>query len=234
MVVVSLQYKKLPSDNKEIKTHILRDSLPVALQELSYLVATWGTTLILAKYASIGDVGIWTAAQQWNAIVIFIPGLLLNVVLSYLSGSIDINHHVNMLKKMLVINFLCALVPFVVVACFSSFIVSLYGNTFVGMHSVLVVLLLSSVFMCLSNVLLSDFISLGRNWELLFARFVRDAILLLALYFVVTKNSENAAFNFAIIHVVAYIVFFLVLSLLLKNVYRGGRNDLQKVDSNNQ
>lgn len=220
LLLVNKHIKNLPTESKRIETNLFRYSLPVALQELSYMVSTWGATLLLTKYASLGEVGIWTAAQQWNAIVLFIPGLLLNVVLAYLSGSIDTSQHESMLKKMLLINFLCALAPLLIVVLLSNFIVSMYGSTFVGMNVVLNTLLLSTIFMCLSNVLQSDFISLGKNWELLLARFLRDAILLISLFIAIKDNNVDAALKFAIINVVAYILYFLILCVLLKGVYK--------------
>ena len=220
LVLVNKHVRTLPPTQKAIDTNIFKYSFPVALQELSYMISTWGATLLITKYASLGEVGIWTAAQQWNAIVLFIPGLLVNVVLAYLSGSIDTKQHKGLLKKMLFINFICAALPLLIVVVLSPFIVSMYGASFEGMGIVLNTLLIGTLLMCLSSVLQSDFISIGKNWELLLARFIRDTVLIVALYVIIRINNENAALKVAIINVVAYFIYFIILLLLLKRVYK--------------
>ena len=218
--VVIKHVKLLPKESKKSGNNLFSDSLPVALQELSYMIATWGATLLITKYASLGEVGIWTAAQQWYSIVLFIPGLLLNVVLAYLSGSIDVKQHEKLLKKMLLINFVCAIIPLIIVMLLSNYIELMYGITFEGLSLVLNTLLICTVFSCLSSVLQSDFISLGKNWELFWARLLRDAILIILLYYSITNDSSNAAFKFSYINVIAFLAYFIVLSILLKRTYR--------------
>ena len=218
--VVIKHVKLLPKESKKSGNNLFSDSLPVALQELSYMIATWGATLLITKYASLGEVGIWTAAQQWYSIVLFIPGLLLNVVLAYLSGSIDVKQHEKLLKKMLLINFVCAIIPLIIVMLLSNYIELMYGITFEGLSLVLNTLLIWTVFSCLSTVLQSDFISLGKNWELFWARLLRDAILIILLYYSITNDSSNAAFKFSYINVIAFLAYFIVLSILLKRTYR--------------
>lgn len=219
LYVVYKHVKTLPVDYQKIETNIFRYSFPVALQELSFMISTWGTTLLITKYASLGEVGIWTAVQQWNAIVLFIPGLLVNVVLAYLSGSIDSEKHASLLKRMIIINCLCAVGPLIIVALLSGFIASMYGSTFEGMEIVLNTLLIGTLFMCLSSVLQSDFISLGKNWELLYARFLRDIFIILALFIIIRNNNENAALKIAIINVVAFITYFFILCAMSRKIY---------------
>ena len=193
---------------------LLKFSFPVAMQELTYFITQWGAPLLITKYASLGEVGIYTAAAQWNAIILFIPGVLSNVVLSYLSTTAATNEqsHKTMIKRMLLINFVCSAIPFLIVFTLSSVIVSFYGKTFVGMRSVLNILIFSTIFTCLSNVFTSDLISQGKNWLLFILRASRDIIILVLLFFVLQlTNGINAAMNFAIINVVVAIAFLLML-----------------------
>lgn len=220
LYVVNKHVRALTKETEKSDINLFTYSLPVALQELSYMIATCGSTLLITKYASLGEVGIWTVAQQWCSIVLFIPGLLVNVILSYLSGSIDVKQHEKLLKKMLLINFVCAIIPLIIVMLLSNYIELMYGITFVGLSLVLNTLLICTVFSCLSSVLQSDFISLGKTWELFWARLLRDIILIISLYYSITNDSSNAALKFSYINVIAFLAYFIVLSIKLKRTYR--------------
>lgn len=204
------------SQQKSFTRELLVFSFPVALQELSYTICHWGTMLLLTKYASLGEVGLYTAASQWNAIIMFIPGLLSNVVLSYLSSlTSKTEEHDSMVKKMLLINFSCALIPFLVVFAFSGLIVSFYGKSFVGMQSVLNILILSTLFSCPANVFQSNLISEGRNWLLFSLRVIRDVLLISLLFGVLLLfGGKNAALTFSIIYVCVYASYLALLGLV--------------------
>lgn len=187
-------------------------TIPVAIQEFFYMLSTWGGTMILTKYASLGDVGLWSAAGQWNAIILFVPHLLMNVVLSHLSGlSSDMKGHRKMLKKMLLINFVCSFTPFVVVYLCAGLIAAFYGRTFDGLSEVIRVLTFSSVIACMSNVFHSSLLSEGRNWLLLLLRAIRDVLMLLVLWFMLRSGVSNAALAYSWIYVAAYAIYFIML-----------------------
>lgn len=209
---VAKRYCSVAGEEK-IGKDIILFTLPVSIQELSYMISTWGGTMVLTKYASLGEVGLWSAASQWNAIILFIPSLLANVVLSYLSGlSSQRESHDRMLKKMLTINFVCSFIPFVVVYFLAGFIASIYGATFVDLKPVLRVIILSTIFVCLSNVYQSNLLSEGKNWLLLFARVIRDLLLLSLLWGVLHNGVEHAALAFSWIYVAVYFVYFILMS----------------------
>lgn len=189
-------------------------SAPVALQELTYALSYWLGPLLLAKYASFGEVGLYTAAAQWNAIILFIPGLLSSVVLSYLSSAVDESSHKKMMNKVLVINFTCAIVPFLVVFAFSGLIVRMYGDTFVGLKPVLNVLILSTVFSVVARVFQNEFISRGKNWLMFAIRAGRDILMIVLLFFILRSiGNGSAALAFAIIVVGINVVYLLTLFL---------------------
>ena len=196
----------------KISKEMLHFTLPVAIQEFSYMLCIWGGTMILTKYASLGEVGLWSAASQWNAIIMFIPSLLSNVVLSYLSGlSGKGESRGKMLNKMLIINFVCSVVPFLLVYLFAGFISSFYGPTFTELKSLLRVLTLSTVFICLSNVYQSNLLSEGKNWALLVMRIIRDFLMLAFLLVVLLKGVEHAAMAYSWIYVIIYVLYFLLM-----------------------
>jgi len=201
--------------NKNFTWPLLTFSLPVTLQEFVYAITNWLTTLILTRYASVGQIGLWTAAGQWNAIISAIPGLLSNVILSYLSSNTDNAKSQQLLmNRMLMINFVSVFIPFVVVCLFSGHISSFYGPSFGGMSSVLNVLMFSSFFTCLSSVYQSSMIAHGKVWALFVLRLLRDISITLILYLILSNGISGSALSLAYIYLIVYIVYFMLLAAL--------------------
>lgn len=188
-------------------------SIPVAMQELTYTLSHWAGPLLVAKYASLGEVGLYTAAGQWNVIVRFIPGLLSSVVLSYLSSATKHQEHNKMMYRVLGINFVCTLVPFLLVLAFSGLIVKMYGPSFDGLQVVINTLVFSTIFYVVARVFQNEFISRGRNWLLFGIRAGMDIISLSAIYLVLKyTGGEKAAINYAIIDVSVNVLFLATLA----------------------
>ena len=51
------------------RLELVRFSFPIALQESSFSLCNWLAILLLTKYSSVGEVGLYTASAQWNAII---------------------------------------------------------------------------------------------------------------------------------------------------------------------
>lgn len=214
--------KDFPAKKGDSTKEILIFSLPVAIQELFFVVCNWGVMLVLTKYASLGDVGVYSAAAQWYAVVLFIPNLLSNVVLSYLSGeNKDNQQYSKTFKKLLLINILCAMIPFFMVALLSGFIASFYGDEFSELGKVLRVLIAGTIFACAANVYQSDYLARNKNWELAIIRLIRDFSILISLYVVLINDNNNAAFKLAIINALVYVIYFLLLHMCNRLTNKG-------------
>lgn len=192
---------------------LLTFSIPLAMQEFSYTVASLLSSAIVVKYSSLGQLGIYSACQQWNAIIVIIPGLLSNVVLSHLSESInDLGKHTKTLKGMLLVNFLSTLIPFLLVFAFRKLIASFYGPTFQAMPIVMTVLIFSTIFQCCATVFQSELISKGETWALFSIRFIRDTLIIITMYVVLsTHDPEKGALYNAQIAVFYSFSYFMVL-----------------------
>ena len=211
-ICIYKETRDYPDSSNKNFMYILGFSLPVSIQELSFTLSHWGATLLVTKYASLGEVGIYSAASQWGAIVLFIPGLLMNVVLSYLSDNAEENQtHQLVFKRMIIVNFASSLIPFVIVLLFSNFIASFYGPTFQGLGLVISIIVLGTVFSSISNVYQSDMISLGKNWTLFIFRIIRDLFIIVSLWVSLQHFHSNAALIFAIISVVSSLLYLLLL-----------------------
>ena len=212
-ICIFKEMRSYPDSTNTNLSYILKFSLPVSIQELSYTLSRWGATLLVTKYASIGEVGIFSAASQWGAIVLFIPGLLMNVVLSYLSDNAEENEtHQVVFRRMILVNFVSSLIPFMIVLLLSNFIASFYGPTFHGLGLVISIIVLDTVFSSISNVYQSDMISLGKNWTLFIFRIIRDVFIIVSLWISLQYSHSNAALIFAIISVVSSMLYLFLLA----------------------
>lgn len=196
----------------EIK-HMITFSMPIALQESLYTVVHWLSVLLLIKYADYGEVGISSAASLWQSLVIFVPSVLKNVMFSHLTSS---SEHRRLVNKLILINFCSSIVPVVVVLLFSNLICSFYGNNFAGLHPVLIVSVLSSVLICLSEVYCYEFISIGKPWFVFGARFIRDSFILLfgCLFIINAENKQALIYSF--IGLIMNTIFLLMLYFYYK------------------
>lgn len=180
-------------------------SLPFAINELIYTITTWGSSMVMTKFASLGELGIYTACSQWSSIILFMPGLLGNVILSYLSSSASGDHqaHHTLMKRMLLVNFVSTLIPLVIVILFASFIARYYGSSFAGMESVLRLCIIGTLFTCLSRVFDSNLMSSGKRWTAFaICNTFYIASLIAATVILYYTNGVNAAMNMALLSVV--------------------------------
>ena len=150
------------------------------------------------------------------------PSLLQNVVLSYLSGAVgDKIANMNMFRRMLQVNFVCAIIPFSVVTLASSLITTFYGETFVDMQSALVILIFATIPATLSNVYVANLLANSKNWTLFALRVSRDAITIVSLYFILLDSKgENAAYSYALLNVIVSILFLGGLFIISKYKHR--------------
>lgn len=199
---------------------LVKFSFPIALQEISYSVCNWAGILFLTKLSSIGEVGIYSATAQWNAVIMFIPGLLANVVLSHLSGSLE-KERDERLKKIMLVYLACTLIPFVAVYCFTPVIVSLYGADYSGMGQVIRLMVFATIPTCLSDVYKSEWLAIGKPWILFLLRMTKDVVFLSLTYFLLTHfHGANGSFFYALSNVCAAIYFLLVSMVVYKILFK--------------
>ncbi|MEE0621409.1 MAG: oligosaccharide flippase family protein [Prevotella sp.] len=204
--------------NVSYKKELICFSFPVALQESSFTICNWAAIMMLTKISSIGEVGLYTASAQWNSIITMIPGLLINVVLSYLSGSVNQKHlHEKNLKLMLCVNFITTIIPFIIVYFLANFIASFYGDSFSEMPSVLRVLTFSTILEACASVYKSELLALGKTWLLFSIRFVRDFVLVVSVFVLLNyTDGKNGAIMYSWAVVIMSVIFLLTLFIVYK------------------
>ena len=212
---IRIKFKQFPIYYKAFNPkELISFSFPIAMQEISYSVCNWIGILALTKYSSMGEVGIYSATAQWNAVILFIPGLLHNVVLSHLSKSQTTQSHKKNIRALLTVYLICTVIPFLCVYCFSSFIASFYGKGFGQMIPVLRILTLATIPLCCSDVFKSEFLAIGHPWILFSIRCIKDVIFVGAVIFFLTHYTTiGGALSYAICNLIISILFFVALYL---------------------
>lgn len=198
--VVKKAQSYLSSSGQRFEKEMLSFSFPFALNEFVYTVCSWLGTLLMTRYSSVGELGISSAAGQWNSIIMFMPGLLGNVILSYLSTTAGTNErqHSLIIRRMLLVNLACTVIPLVVVALFSDFITAFYGPTFVTMKPVLLVYIFGTIFTCLTRVFQSNLMSEGKKWRAFAIRSSYNFLQLVVSYIILRiTDGIDAAYNMA-------------------------------------
>lgn len=196
---------------------VVRYSIPIALQESLYSLTNWGNILILVKLANYTEIGLSSAANQWMAVILFIPGALRNVALTHLSASnSDKDKNRNILYRLMAINFVSTFIPFLLILCLSGWITGIYGNSFDGLTPVLNVCVFTAVINSLTNVLTQEFMAHSKNWFLFFSRFIRDIGILSSIYIALQYSSKGALIS-AIVGLIWQVLYLGVLLLFYKN-----------------
>jgi len=198
---------------------ILFFSLPVALQQGSYSLTTWLASLMLIKYTGYGELGLYTVAIQWGAIILFIPGVLYNVILSHLTGAKNDRYKFNkILKTTLFFNFIITFSSFIVVYLFSNNITSLYGSGFKGLESIITLTVFTVILTSLSDVYVQAYLSNGKNWLMFYLKLVKDFGILCLAYclFISTINIRGAMV--LILSKIIWSFIFLVLVVFIYEI----------------
>ena len=216
-------HKRVRVSNLEIKRYtkeIFKFSLPVALQESLYSITHWGSMIVMIKVAGYGELGLSSAAGQWMAVLLFVPGALRNVALSYLSGSnTDARANNRILNRLLAVNFVSTFLPSLIVAIFSNWVCSWYGPTYVGLQQVLNITIFTVVINSMTNVYTQEFMAHGMNWYLFWSRFIRDCLILLATYYVILIYGHGA-FVYAVISLLGQSLYLLILFVKYRCMYK--------------
>ena len=169
---------------------ILNFSIPVALQEAFYSVITYSFSLLLVQYSNYGEVGLNSAAVYWSAIILFIPGVLRNVILSHLSSNLnDKKRHLRILRIILLFNFSITFFLSIIIYFLSDFILLSYGDNFSGLKEVVNISVFTTIFISMSNVYAQAYMSENKNWLMLIFRILRDGSILIIAYYLIRKND---------------------------------------------
>jgi O-antigen/teichoic acid export membrane protein len=177
-------YKKISNPDPNLIKKILKFSLPFSLQEMIYPIFVWGTNFSIVYLSSYSVLGLLRAVFQWNAIVIIIPAMLKNVILSNISTNNNKAFEAKQIVRSSVrINFITSgfIAAIVVVLSKLKFFKILYTNSFEGIDDLIMIGVCSGLVLSISDVYLQFLIAKSENWLVLFLKFFRDVIKILLI-----------------------------------------------------
>lgn len=164
-IYLSFDNNENKSDEK-IKSSILdviKESFPIFLS--SILVAPIITIIytIMNRYLDYKDIAIFSVCMQWYSVILFIPGVLANLILakfSLSSSNISIKSYIiQTLWNVMITIFVSTLVSIVLF-----FILPYYGEHYANNFNIFLIFIITTVFVSFSTVSGQLYISLGKQW----------------------------------------------------------------------
>ncbi len=197
-------------------------SLPAALGGFMVSPVFWGCNALLVNQAGgYAQMGIFDAANQWRAAILFIPGMVGQVVLPMLSnlhGTGDRVRYWKVLKYNVLLNGGIGLLAAIFVSSAGSWIMRSYGEGFEEGYWVLVLLVFSAVLVAINQVVGQAIASRGKMWVGFFFNFLWGGALLgFSVWFV---SNGYGAFGLAMAYFISYLLHTLWVSIYVWHLFQ--------------
>jgi len=201
---VPIRYRAVASERR-----VLWDfSLPAFLSSAMVAPATWvAATMLVNTPRGYAEMGVFNAANQWRTALLFLPGLIGQVVVPILSSLQNADGRRPARRVLLgsvLTNGLCTVPVVLVLLPCSNWIMSFYGHAFSPRGAVLQVSLLSGVLLAIQTPVGNLIAAFGRMWAGLFMNAGWAACFLCAAYGLLALGWGAQALACA--HLVAYLV----------------------------
>lgn len=192
-------------------------SLPVALGGFMISPVLWGCNALLVNQPEgYAQMGIFDAANQWRIAILFIPGMVGQVVLPMLSslhGYGDLEGYWKVLKYNIILNGSFGLIAAILVTGAGSWIMRGYGEGFVEGYWVLVLLVFSAVLVAINQVVGQAIASRGKTWiGFVFNCFWSGILLIFSVWFL---SRGYGAFGLALAYFFSYLLHTLWQTIYL-------------------
>jgi len=143
-------------------------ALPAMLSGLMVAPVTWLTNLFLVnRVGGYGELGLFNAANQWRALILFLPGLLASVMLPVLSDAYGQKENSDFTKAItlnLRATWIVCLPLTMLVMVLNKPLSALFGRSFNGSGPVLALLMVSCFLMVVNNTVGTALAGSGRMW----------------------------------------------------------------------
>lgn len=180
-------------------------SLPAVLGGSMVAPVNWICSALLVNQENgYGEMGIYSAANQWYAMLMFVPGLLGSVVLPVLSerlGQKDTYQSMKTMVLMIKANALIVLPIILLASIASPYIMRLYGGGFRDGWPTLVVVLLTTGLLSVQTPVGQVIAASGKMWTGLIMNMGWALVFILGTLLLVNKGS----FGLAMARAISYI-----------------------------
>lgn len=200
--VLNLRKKKCANSIKNSSTfEIIKGGVPLGLGDVFYNLCNLAIVYILTVNSDLVQLGLYGAANQWYAIIIYVPSVISLALLSHLSkteakGSKKLAQQ--NIKYGAVFSISIALLLYAALP----YIVAIYGQEFVGIDEVLVLTLATAPPTVLLNIYIQAIIARKQYTTASVLRACNQFIVIIfAILFV---SSENSAYTLALIRLLSF------------------------------
>ena len=181
-------------------------SLPAVLAGSMVGPVNWVCNAMLVNHPDgYGEMGIFSAANQWYTMLMFLPGILGSVILPILSGQLSQNNTKQSMKTLaLAVKMnLLIITPLVLVASIASpYIMSLYGEGFGDGWPTLVVVLMTAGLVAVQAPVGQIIAASGRMW----IGFAMNMGWALTFIVIILLLVEHGSIGLAVSRMIAYVL----------------------------
>lgn len=143
-------------------------SLPAVLAGSMTGPVTWAcSALLVNRPDGYSEMGIFSATNQWFAVLLFFPTILGNVILPLLSDQMSLNNNKQSLKTMVLaikVNLLIVMPLVIAVSIASPYIMNLYGESFSKGWPTLIVILWTAGLLAIQQPVGQIIAASGQMW----------------------------------------------------------------------
>lgn len=193
-------------------------SLPAVLAGIMVSPVTWACSAILVNEPNgYAEMGIFSAANSWQKVILFLPGCLSVMALPMLSELYGKNDRRTYLKALWYNILLNSGVAFTVACCVAAvsvLIMRCYGENFSSGVIVLVLLSFSAALNASVSVIGQAIASIGKMWWGWLLNFVWAIVILVGAWIL----RHDGASGLALAYLISYVIHFINVTIVT-NVY---------------
>jgi O-antigen/teichoic acid export membrane protein len=196
-------------------------SLPAMLISTVVLAAMWlGNVLIVRTNNGYAELGIFNAANQWRAAILFLPGVIVQPFLPILANLIGENKQSDF-KITAILSVVATTIAAIGVSAILYFlgkqIASLYGAEYSSAGTAINWIILATLFAAPSISIIQMINACGKIWGSAMIHLLWVLVFLLSLMFAPTLNAERLAMIYAFAYLIQLILLVFYGYWILKN-----------------
>ncbi len=198
--------------------HILRHfSLPSLAGALMFAPVHWlSMTMLINQPEGFSEMAVFTAANKWFALLLFLPGVITNTLMPIFSGLVNDGDYVKLKESLKTGAGMIALIILpmsVVIIIASPLIMKLYGPAYSDGWPVFVAIVLAAVSAGVVNLLTNLLAAFNRMWVRLISDIAWAAIYILGTYYLLQLGY--GALGLAVAMFMAFMVKTIIVLIIL-------------------
>ena len=169
-ILITKKMREIPHElqpiDHETYSVLWKFALPSLGASLLFIPVLWWSKTFLVAHAGYGDMAILDVADQWSTIALFVPGILAQILLPFLSNTRsegEYKKYNKLITYNILANGIIAGAIALIVILFRNLIMASYGKSFDNSLP-LCLLMISSIFVSICNVVGQVIASQGKMW----------------------------------------------------------------------